>query len=490
MQKLLLSLIVLISTLQISLAQNQAKAKKKVDSDNETISIKYQVAFDFSNPLEITYPKKIKTGDFYQVVVEGINLNNYIVQLQNSDTVYSAKALDFPIFGGIDISDLSFSSLNISSLFTIPVEKKKDGNGKVFTSALIQAPDTVLLREIHDIIKLSQNFLTIFKFDLAESNIKIDNQYFDLTKARIRAKALAQIPSTEGIDIDQKLKDFDTLRYQLIDLKKGFDINLKSFDEYFNQPKVIIQIEKEENLKLKKLKEEVVSAYNDKKQNLNSLQSKVNNENVEKAMVSVYQLYQTTTYTSLPIQFNGEEAELRMKFIPKDSASNLQSYTLSPIKFGRSPWYWAVGPSLYYSKLQEERVGLETIQVNDSTQNFKVLPESALKGELGVAALFHFGRKLNLSKGVDMGIHLSVGTGVSLSDTVKPRLLYGGGFSVGERHHLTVDLGWATGYVNRVSTRITDDPIGYDTIYPVKPDVLVTGLDTKFFIGVGYMFRL
>jgi hypothetical protein len=96
MKKLLLSLIVLISTLQISLAQNQAD------------TIKHEIKFSFSNPLAIKYPKKIKSGDFYKVVVEGINLNNYIVQLQNSDTVYSAKALDFPVFGSVDISDLDF----------------------------------------------------------------------------------------------------------------------------------------------------------------------------------------------------------------------------------------------------------------------------------------------------------------------------------------------------------------------------------------------
>jgi hypothetical protein len=472
MKKLLLSLIVLISTLQISLARNEAD------------TIKHEVKFSFSNPLAIKYPKQIKSGDFYKVVVEGINLNNYIVQLQNSDTVYSAKALDFPVFGSVDISDLDFSSFDITTFY-----KKVEESANKNKATEIRNYNSDISR-INQQITASKDTLDNFKNELTKINKEIDKLYFDFAKVRILAKAQPMIESDVKLSIDDKLKAFIKLKDELGKLEVKFGKNLKGFNDFFVDPDVTIIIEKPENLGLKQQKEEVTSSYADKKKNLNELQSSVSTANVEKAIVSVYQLYQTTTYTSLPIQFNGEEAELRMKFIPKDSASNLQSYTLSPIKFGRSPWYWAVGPSLYYSKLQEERVGLETIQVNDSIQNFKALPESALKGELGVAALFHFGRKLNLPKGVDMGIHFSVGTGVSLSDEIRPRLLYGGGFSVGERHHLTVDLGWATGYVNRVSTRITGDPNGYDTIYPVKPDVLVTSLETKFFIGVGYMFRL
>jgi hypothetical protein len=274
--------------------------------------------------------------------------------------------------------------------------------------------------------------------------------------------------------------------------QKEFNQSLKAFTNFFNKPEIIIIVKEDSTETLKQEKEKIAKAYSEKKANLNALQSKVSTENVEKALVSVYQLYQNTTYTSLPIQFNGEEAEVRMKFIPKDSASNLQAYTLSPIKFGRSPWYWAVGPSLYYSGLREQRVGLETIVGVDSTQSdsYKVLPESDLKGELGVAALFHFGYKFDLPSEVEVGAHLSVGTGLSLGDEVRARLLYGIGFSFGKRHHLTVDLGLSTGYVNKVSSNITDTPNGYDIVYPVKPDVLVTGLDTKLFFAMGYMFRL
>jgi len=65
-----------------------------------------KIEFDFDRRDSIRIPNKIRQGEFYQLKITGINLNQYIVVLQNKDTVYS-KPLEFPTFGSISLSNLT-----------------------------------------------------------------------------------------------------------------------------------------------------------------------------------------------------------------------------------------------------------------------------------------------------------------------------------------------------------------------------------------------
>ncbi|REG78228.1 hypothetical protein [Algoriphagus antarcticus] len=131
-------------------------------------------------------------------------------------------------------------------------------------------------------------------------------------------------------------------------------------------------------------------------------------------------------------------------------------------------------------------VGFETIQQNDSTQNFKLVEENEIDGEIGVAALFHAGRRLNVGS-LELGAHLSVGTGVSLGEEVRARMLYGGGIAFGKKNQLTFDIFRATGYVDRLGKQGIEN--GFDYVYLEKPTVLVKQLQSDWGISVGYMFN-
>ncbi len=479
--------------------QEKSSRDKKTKRENRRkgiYEIEKELNFDFDGKKnEVKFPKGIKTGEFYRVKVENINLNNYRVELQIKDTVYYSKALDFPVFGSIDISGLegilgTFKTLDVAS---DNIEAIIDSIGNNIYSLGMKGndlsdPSVENIDEVKNLLNAQEKILFKLGNDLKDPANQAEALVYEFKKRKILAKA-ERAQSFAPIDLKKAMTTFESLRSQFKSIESKQNLGKKAYDDFFSDAKVISLIKKIKDepvgIEIAKERENIEKAYAELSKIRTKAQALVSLENEEKSFLSVYQLYTSTTYTSLPIQFTGEEAEIKMSFIPKDSASNLQTYHLSPIKFGRSPWYWSVGPGMYYSRLQNDRVGFETIQVNDSTQNFRILEENPIGGEIGVSALFHGGRKFSLGE-LDLGIHLSVGTGISLGDEIQARMLYGGGLALGKKNHLTIDFGEARGFVNSLAKQVETN--GFDFVYSEKPSALVKEMDNKFFISIGYMF--
>lgn len=465
------------------------------------------VTFDFNGGNKVTVPKWIKTGEFYRVIVESINLNNYRVELNVKDTVYYSKALDFPVFGAIDISSLegivgTFTEANQSLKDFLNKDTPDKSMGgikvKIDESSLLTIEselnkaiynDPEVLSDIEKVLNNEEEVTLLLTKVLKENIDKINQLSSRFLEARVAAKAIATYNPTNPIDPKSAIEEGLGIINNLELLRKQMDKLFDRYTKYFEKDATTTLIKdagEPEKTRIPKNKAVIDKLYAEIKSKISIAQKEMTIEKLEKNIVSILQLYKSTTYTSLPIQFTGEEAEIKMSFIPKDSTSNLQTYHLSPIKFGRSRWYWAVGPGMYYSELQSKRVGFESIQVNDSTQNFNVLKETPLEGEIGVSALFHAGSKLPILSEF-IGVHGSVGTGISLGNEIRARMLYGLGLSLGRKNHLTANIGFATGYVDELSSSFMEEDYG-TKLFTEKPSVLVKKLDTALFYNVGYVF--
>ena len=187
-------------------------------------------------------------------------------------------------------------------------------------------------------------------------------------------------------------------------------------------------------------------------------------------------------YTSLPIQFHKEEAEVSIQFIPKDSSSGLQIEYLLPIKFPQKKYYWYVGSSMYYSNLSDRRVSIQKIQVNDLTQSFKLSEEEPLDGEIGIAAILRGGRLIGNS---GLGLHAAAGTGFSIGKEVKPRFMKGCGVSFGQKHSFVIDYGVIVGHVDQIGKNIE---LGVEL--NEEPQQLIKQLKWKKIVSLGYAYRL
>jgi hypothetical protein len=186
------------------------------------------------------------------------------------------------------------------------------------------------------------------------------------------------------------------------------------------------------------------------------------------------------TYTSLPFQFIGDQAIVKISIVPRDEKYNLQSYysqIVFPLEIKK---YKVVGVSFYCTSLHDR--AYSTIKT-DPTSDFSLLEENVSKAELGIAALFRYGEKWN--KKNCFGGHFTLGTGISISNKIKPRFLIGGGFSFGKKHMVAIDCGGIVGYVDRLS-----DAVDLFEPPPEKPEnITVSRIGLGIFGSIGYMYQ-
>jgi hypothetical protein len=460
------------------------------------------VKFNFKNPNKIKIPSEIKEGDFYRILIKDINLNRYFISLKASDTVYS-KPIEFPTFGSIDLSGLTNLASSITSTVValvpeatdsiVELEKAKSydnsflaNKARIFND-IYQIQDLAIKKQETEADKIKKqiaiNDLRSLEFSGILKTIKlaIDDKAFEYMEIRVLRKTPENDPS-KSINFKNDFKFFESLRSNLVTLKNEIDLAKKSSVNFFeNTPKIKTFLADPKNIELKDKFTKSENQISLALKKANTIKDIVSSEKIEQMMVSIMNLYQKNEYKSLPIQFNGEEATVELFFIPKDSSSQLQKYSLMPIRFPRKNTYWSVGSSMYYSNLKSDRVGYKTIRVNDSVSYGKLSMEQATTGELGTALLLRGGRKFNGK----WGYHLTVGTGVSISENVLPRALVGGGLSFGKKHNFTLDLGLIFGNVKEVS-KSTD----FSLEYTERPEVLINQLKTSYFVGIGYSYNL
>lgn len=502
-----------VKTLQKRIVDlEKTKNRIRISGKEKTLKAYPKIKFDFSEPDSITIPNKIKEGDFYQIEVTGINLNQYLIVMENSDTIYSTP-LSFPTFGTLDLSSLNdlvkSLSPNLSKaaqqvLADSKTDKSLNGN-KSFdkNSSYVNEDITRFFNELalkmeqqkkrNDLDSLITSRIeketvqvSLYLDQLSDINYVIDDKKYDYMAYRILRQTNDTSDDYKPV-IRADLKEYDKLRDSLKSLMSAFDVDLKSLTAFINSDNVKDFLAKNNKVSLKDKLIKIEKALTEGSEKTAKALELVSPGNIENQLTSVVNLYQRNTYTSLPIQYHKEQAEVKIKFVPKDSVSRLQPYYLSPIKFPHQRFYWSVGPSLYYAKLENQRVGTQTIQVNDSTQRYQLLKENTLEREMGAAVLLRGGAKLWRPSGwvPSLGVHLAVGTGLSLGEEIRPRMLLGGGITVGQKHSLAIDLGWIGGTVNVVSNNVD-----YIQFYNEKPEILVKEFQSEFFWSVGYAFRL
>lgn len=463
------------------------------------------VHFNFKKPSYIRIPKTLKEGDFYRIHVKGVNLNQYAISLKASDTVYS-KALTFPTFGSIDLSNLK-NLLSSSIVESTIADSENQEEAKQLTEELKTVEPftnksfptkaricdrllSVLIipkvkpskRELveNQILKNSTKFIEYVK-DLEIAKKAIDDKKFEYMEYRILRKTEENNPDS-NIDIKEDLRGFENLRTSLNKLEKSIKKAKESSINFVNNTeKIKAYLNKPKNIRLKEKFEKSEKELDLTLKKTNEILKTITTDKIEKIIISIMNLYKNNDYKSLPIQFNGEEAKVEMFFIPKDSTSNLQHYSLLPVKFPKKKKYWSVGTSMYYSGMKSARVGYKTIVVNDSVSVGKLSMEKDIKGEIGTALLLRGGKKFHQN----CGYHFAVGTGISISDEVSPRALIGGGLSFGEKHNFNIDTGFSIGNVKEVSKSAD-----FNIEYKEQPSVLINQVKISYFFAIGYSYQL
>lgn len=483
---LFLTISILLIGINLAEAQNSPTEKKESLSTSKTLktrdvpliyilSKKGTARLD-SVGLEKVHLPHLKAGDFFTVQIEGINSNLYDISLNSKDTSLS-KPAEFPTFKSISLEDVTALLTNIvpsTEALNASIKNEKSGLEK-----FIQEPDK---------LNATAELFNLYENSLIESNDKIKVLEKEVNSIFNEVNLFATATS-RGLICNSKTPTLCDFLERIQDIKAKLDSQkstLQSSNQAFQSSTSILDFSEviQSSTLLKKSQTELEETYKKLIANIEKLNTEINGENYKTSVnaLSNYELKSIpVAYQSLPMQMVKEQKEIKISIKPKDKNSGLPSWESTYFIPGPTNQYAGTGASFYFSGLRNENFStIKTINVSGDT-TLRLVEEDREIGEIGSAVIFRLGK---LSEKRVVGYHVSVGPGISLSDKPKPRLLFGGGLSIGKTHGFSIETGGIAGFVNKKSN-----------VYELEQDYLeienptVTKLALNIFLSVGYIYR-
>lgn len=440
------------------------------------------MTLDFKTKKATGIPTSIGEGDYYQLKIENINLNLYKVFVNHNDTTIS-QPIEVPTFTSLPIDGLSelvqklggLSVSEIPELENVPLETfdmVKSINTKSMPKKVANETEEVK-KQINTFLEATSGLINNGK-SVSDS---LNNFKLDIYIARLHyLGAEVKNPIT---DFRTVLSDLQKVRKQLVDTRGNLVKLGKEISTFVNIKKPII----EANSDLKEVRDQLLKTNSSAVTDLNKIIDAVNAEKINELLASIAFLQgNKKEYLSLPFQLNGERAILNYTIAPRDDKYKLQKYSSKIVFPNRKRTKVTVGMSFYGATLHDQAFSARGIQETDTTSVFQVVEEDVTELEIGIAALVRFNPgfdKLNR-------LHFSVGPGMTITNTVRPRLLLGVGSSWGDKHNFAIDVGLIMGSVEKRS-KVVDLTATYQE---APADVTTNDLEFGAYLSLGYFFRL
>jgi hypothetical protein len=427
------------------------------------------IELDFKNKDIDGLDIKLSKGDLYRFRVTNINMNVYKVQLSQTDTNF-LNPLDFSAFSILDPS--GFSGLISGINHTISV--LPDISTRAFFSDSSRTEKSFV--DSLEIYKSALGSLSNEVKSLSEQlakDLKETENYFK------RAYLLNHSYNLQFSETNDIIEEMAIYQKQLDSISNLTD----SLNSLFIQ---LLEVNKD--LLKDKVNKDSANAVENHFVVLNGAIINLKKQTSEEVALKLFSKYvdlinnSSNTYTSLPLQIYGDHNELKISITPQDSASRLPSYEATYYVPRVSRFYIGIGPGVYFSHLSDQQFSSRGQAITDTTSGYQMVSESGNSYEIGLSAIAHAGWKI---RRLDwFGIHGSFGGGLSFTDPARLRVMYGGGFTFGYKHCLTLDFLATTGYVN-----IQSNAVNETEIYKEKPEsYTVSKIKTAFGFSVGYTF--
>ncbi|MDT3402309.1 hypothetical protein [Mucilaginibacter terrae] len=460
----------------------QCSAFAQENSKSETVETN-KIKYNFSSK-SLTKPKlsKIKTDEFYQVIIDSINLNLYKVSINTKDTTTS-KALQMPALTGLDLEGITKAISGIkppTTFYTITRKIPVAGDTSAHGFSPNKKTKTITEKKPSPVGPKMQEYkqtLNGFLASLTSIKAAIDEVFFKVYEYQLNQQQNS--PSKETVSpYAARLKDITDLRNRITTLAGLITASQTTYVAF--QTKYKDEIAKNEELTA--ADKAIVETYTKLITGCSDAQSAVAADKARDLLAGLISTANNANgqYMSLPFQFKKDQATVSLLIEPRKPELGLNTYKQELVFPLQSKSYAAVGVSFYGSNLHDEPYSVVAV---DSAE-YQVKPENWTKMEVGITALLRLGTKFSDTS--PAGAHFSIGPGVTIASTIKPRLLTGGGFSYGHKHMFTFDIGGIFGYVDRVTTAgdITNQTLS------ARPDnVMVSKLSGGIFGAIGYLYR-
>lgn len=453
-------------------------------SQEEMNEVEHTIVIDFNTKQISELPEGIKVGEYYQIHIKNINMNVWNINYSSKDTL-TIKPLSTPTFEDITITNLStligsFNSFVSTQSFSI--------------GELNRAEKRVISNAGGDVTNTCDEFANQLAYSPAEAlglftivfeNVKKKYDDFRFNVQLYELKLLEDLPVEQtAYHYESSLRKVEEIKESLASTEEVVNEIRKVYDSVVNIPVNRKCLNK--NKDLQTLHSKNLEIYNKFQAKIVEFRDQLKADKILTLIKNVHFLKNgDNEYKSLPIQFNGEKAEVSLKFSPKKPEYNRQKYDMN-FQFPKTNTdnYWSIGASIFASTLSDERFSVVGQKVNDSTTVYNVIREKEDDLEFGISSMLRFGKKFDGKENI--GYHGSFGVGVNIGENIRPRLLLGTGISVGKKHSISIDIGLIAGYTDDQS-----NAIDLETTYDIKPEeTTVTKLNFGGFISLGYLFRL
>lgn len=346
-----------------------------------------------------------------------------------------------------------------------------------------------ILNEISKYQDSTKNTLTNTKkiIQLSDSLIvRLNNQAFSYYKSLTTKDSISQyifdpkLNFNSVFDLSQQLRD--TLAKRKSEITNYRSHYKKYTDSLLRDVYNTELLKKDSLIKLKN--SELMEAFSTSVSILEKALEKIAYEKISTSFQTLIHLENNNghSYTSLPLQHNGDISQLTITITPKKLEYG-QSYT-AHYEFPKRKFYAGIGGSFYYgNSFRNDVYSVQELQITDTTSQFFIVNEEEKKGEVGFATLLHVGWKIYKDW---VGLHGTVGPAISLYSKPQFRTALGVGISIGKKNNMvSFDVLGMMGNVQRRSN------VYYEgTPYSVKPEqISISKLSSSFAFSVGYIYR-
>lgn len=437
-------------------------------------------------PNDTTVPTftPLELGDWYQVKVTGVNLNLYKVEL-NTEEIFRSEPLAFPTFGGISMDGLEQILAGLSAEEAAQV-----------TTNMLAANDGVskMSDEYVKALATAKSALEGLLPKVRTLDTEVKEWYFDAQLARLaylcRSKTGAAC-STLTNSAGASKRDLGSLLTQRTTLhKKAADLTTEvvGIEGAYAKATTTASVKPILDQSIfAKMHVEMKGALSDARKGVQDLNSALADEKAGTTLAALLDLDNAAglDFISIPLRYDGGDVLLELDVTPIEPKSHLPAYSTGEMRWPTKVTpYFGVGPSFYVSDLYDQVVSIKKMTTGDSA-SYTLFNEPRSDKEFGAALKFMGGIQFR-GKCSDWGIHASIGPGLSITDPIKPRLLYGLGLSYGRQHRILLDVGGIYGPVARRTRAYSAD--GEYTEEP--KDMTTNRVLGGAHLSLGYVFML
>lgn len=191
------------------------------------------------------------------------------------------------------------------------------------------------------------------------------------------------------------------------------------------------------------------------------------------------------SYTSMPLQHNGNMSQLEIKISAKKPEYG-PSYE-AKYQFPNSRFILGIGGAFYHAfSFRDDKYSVRETVTSDTTSNFSIVKEEDKKGEVGFASLLHIGHRIRLKQHDNIGVNFVFGPALSFAAEPQLRISVGAGLSYGPaRNMVSLNALWMHGNTQRKSNVYNEDEA-----YLRRPDqVTISRLSQSFGLSLGYIYK-